>query len=171
MSTATESVQILRRWTTLWVVLPAFGQITLWYSFFALRHKERHLIHFGWGFWQVSNIVLALVTACIVGLSTRFHVVWRLLVLVVWLSTTINFFAARYWEIGTTANFTHDLTPLDATYFALGTLTTAGTSPIAATSQVARAWVATQMGVDFLIIGTVIALALSDIARRQANPR
>lgn len=42
-------------------------------------------------------------------------------------------FALVCWAIGTTANFSIELSRMDALYFALGTLTTAGTSTIAPT--------------------------------------
>jgi hypothetical protein len=54
------------------------------------------------------------------------------------LSSCLGLFAGLYWSIGTRANFTHSLTRLDAIYFAVGTLSTAGTGTISATSQTAR---------------------------------
>lgn len=39
----------------------------------------------------------------------------------------IGHFSLRYWFIGTPANFTAELSKIDALYFTLDTLTTAGT--------------------------------------------
>jgi hypothetical protein len=70
-------------------------------------------------------------------------------------------FAALYWAIGTTANFTFELSRVDAIYFALGTLTTAGTGTIAPTSGFARAFVSGQLILDLLFAGVAVTLAVA----------
>ncbi|MBO0808091.1 MAG: two pore domain potassium channel family protein [Actinobacteria bacterium] len=62
---------------------------------------------------------------------------------------------------GTTRNFTIRLSHLDSFYFALGTLSTAGTGNISAISETTRRLQAAQMGVDLILIGFVVTLFLA----------
>lgn len=67
----------------------------------------------------------------------------------------------------TTANFTHTLTRIDAVYFAVGTLSTAGTGTLAATSEAARALQTVEM-----LLGMVVLLAVvSAVVARFMYPR
>jgi hypothetical protein len=106
------------------VVFTSLEQIPLWLSFYSLGARDRHGVHASWGVWQVLGVVQAGAILVFAGLPRRNHIGWLLLALGAELSFIINFFAARYWDIGTTHNFTEALTPLDATYFALGIFTT-----------------------------------------------
>jgi voltage-gated potassium channel Kch len=78
------------------------------------------------------------------------------------------FFAVLYWFIGTTANFNVELSRIDALYFALGTLTTAGTGTIAPTSDLARAIVSGQMVLDLAFIASAVTIA---VTRWSERPR
>lgn len=57
-------------------------------------------------------------------------------------------FSWLYWSYGSTANFTVNLSRLDAVYFTLGTLTTAGTGNISATTEASRFIQSLQMVLD-----------------------
>jgi hypothetical protein len=70
-------------------------------------------------------------------------------------------FAIIYWNIGTAKNFGTPLTHLDAIYFSLGTLTTAGTGRILAKSELATVVVTAQMLIDLLLFSVVITLGIS----------
>jgi hypothetical protein len=70
----------------------------------------------------------------------------------------LAFFSALYWSYGTSSNFNVPLTHFDALYFALGTLSTAGTGTINATSELARGLQAAQMTLDLALV--VFALGL-----------
>ena len=70
-------------------------------------------------------------------------------------------FATLYWVIGTRPNFNPELSRWDATYFALGTLTTAGTGTIAPISDLARALVSGQMVVDLLFVAGALTIAVA----------
>jgi Ion channel len=86
---------------------------------------------------------LWIVAACLVGAS----------------SLSVTTFGTFYWLNGTTTDFNHTLSHLDALYFSMGTLSTAGTGTLAAISQKARLIQTIQMGLDFvLIVGTFGAL-------------
>jgi hypothetical protein len=67
-------------------------------------------------------------------------------------------FSYVYWSFGSTANFSVSLTRLDAIYFAIGTLTTAGTGNINATSELMRGIQALQMVLDVGLV--VVALGV-----------
>jgi hypothetical protein len=76
-------------------------------------------------------------------------------------------FSRFYWSYGGGSNFTRPLTHLDAVYFAVGTLSTAGTGNLAAAvSQTAVARQTAQMAVD--IAFTVFAAGV--VATRFAAP-
>jgi hypothetical protein len=66
-----------------------------------------------------------------------------------------------YWAIGTRPNFGSELSRVDAVYFALGTLTTAGTGTIAPTSGLARGLVSGQMIVDLVFVAGALTIAIT----------
>jgi voltage-gated potassium channel len=76
-------------------------------------------------------------------------------------STIVLAFSTIYWTIGTKANFGMELSRVDAIYFALGTLTTAGTGTIVPTSGLARAIVSGQMIVDFVFVAAAVTIAIT----------
>ena len=75
-------------------------------------------------------------------------------------------FSLIYWKIGTPPNFATRLSPLDAVYFTLGTLSTAGTGTIAPQSEVAKLAVTAQDITDVTFIGLILAMAVSRAAAR-----
>jgi hypothetical protein len=77
-------------------------------------------------------------------------------------------FATLYWSIGTTANFNVELSRIDAIYFALGTLTTAGTGTIAPTSDLARAIVGGQMILDLVFVAYVLTVTVTRWSKRSS---
>ena len=91
----------------------------------------------------------------------RFRPVLTALFLAYLFSLILQLFAYIYWTYGTTKNFSANLTHFDSLYFALGTLTTAGSSTITATSETARQIQALQMGLDLILIGFAVALILA----------
>jgi hypothetical protein len=70
-------------------------------------------------------------------------------------------FASLYWTIGTTLNFSVELSRWDAIYFTLGVLTTAGAGTISPTSDLARAFVSGQMVLDLVFIAGAVTLAIA----------
>lgn len=87
-------------------------------------------------------------------------------------------FATLYWTIGTTAHFNIELSRIDAIYFALGTLTTAGTGSIAPTSHLARAFVSGQMILNLVFIAGALTIVIARwseielmVSRRAGNSR
>lgn len=70
-------------------------------------------------------------------------------------------FANIYWAIGTKVNFGVELSRIDALYFSLGTLTTAGTGTIAPTSGLARGFVSVQMVLDFVFVATAVTIVIA----------
>jgi len=81
-----------------------------------------------------------------------------------WLFET---FTLLYWNIGTTKNFGHSLSHLDAAYFMLGTLTTAGTGDIAPMSESAKLLVTIQYVVDLGFATIIVGALVSRITERR----
>ena len=105
---------------------------------------------------------------------TRREVPLRSLVVMVvsaalWLFET---FTLLYWNIGTARNFGHSLSHLDAAYFMLGTLTTAGTGSIAPISESARLVVTIQYVVDLGFVAIILGALVGHLVERRApvNP-
>jgi hydrogenase maturation factor len=84
-------------------------------------------------------------------------------------SILVATFSTLYWNYGSAANFSVSLTRLDAVYFAIGTLTTAGTGTIAAISQTARGIQTVQMILDLVLVvfAVTLVLGLSRLALRR----
>ncbi len=72
----------------------------------------------------------------------------------------LTVFTYAYYLIGTEANFSAQLTHVDAIYFTVGTLTTAGTGSLSATSQLSRMVVSVQMIVDLVFLAVTVVIAI-----------
>jgi Ca2+/Na+ antiporter len=89
---------------------------------------------------------------------------WGLAVLSTYaLMATVFVFASLYWYNGEPPNFNQPLTHLDAIYFALGTLSTAGTGSLNATTEVTRAIQSVQMVVDLVLVLVAITMAVARV--------
>ena len=94
--------------------------------------------------------------------SFRDYPIWVLAMFVfVGFASLTLIFSAFYWEYGQYGNFNLRLSHLDAFYFTLGTLSTAGTGNIVATSEATRAVQSIQMVVDFGYILVVAGVLVS----------
>jgi Ion channel len=81
-------------------------------------------------------------------------------------STLTAIFSTLYWNYGTAANFSHVLTRLDAIYFTVGTMTTAGTGNINASSEVARGLQILQMVLDLGLVVFAVGLVVAELSSR-----
>jgi hypothetical protein len=79
-------------------------------------------------------------------------------------------FAGFYWRFGTTVNFNVTLSRLDALYFALGTLTTAGTGSITPISQLARGLVSIQMILDLMLVAVATTIVIARLSEWIPKP-
>lgn len=78
-------------------------------------------------------------------------------------------FAGLYYHFGTSSNFSKPLvTRVDALYFTLGTLTTAGTGNIAPVSQLSRGLTSLQMVIDLVYITIAVAIAVTRLTERTS---
>jgi voltage-gated potassium channel len=84
-------------------------------------------------------------------------------------SVLVAEFAFLYFTYGSMANFSTNLSRLDAIYFAIGTLSTAGTGNIAATSEVARGIQTVQMVLDLVLIVFAVTLVLAALSNRRTD--
>jgi len=83
----------------------------------------------------------------------------------------IGGFSFLYWSYGSTINFTVSLGRLDAVYFTLGTLTTAGTGNISATSEASRYIQSLQMVLDLALMVFAASLLIARFASsRESRP-
>lgn len=141
-------------------------QALLWYQFLNASGRGNALplllvvmmvLLVAWnGFWAVLQ-VRATKRFTFVTLASLMNIV----------SLILTDFSVLYWLYGTNANFGKTLSRLDAVYFALGTMTTAGTGSIAPASQLARGLVSAQMAVDFIFLATVVSLAVTRLGERN----
>lgn len=142
--------------------------VKLWFWQFELI-GPRDLPH-----WYVGNAVQQLMFA-IVALAYvcfyRFRPVLTALVLAYVFSLLLQLFSYMYWSYGTTNNFNITLSHLDAFYFTLGTLTTAGTGNIAAISETTRGLQTLQMAFGWALIGFVVVLILTRYSNLLDRPR
>jgi Ion channel len=164
---------VLRKWR-LAGYLAVTGYILLWpihLWFWQFELPERApLPH--WYFWSaVQQIVLGGIAPLIWFCFRRFRPVVTALFLAYVLSLLLQLFSYMYWAYGTTRNFSIRLSHLDSFYFALGTLTTAGTGNISAISETARRLQTLQMGLDLVLIGFVVALALARYSNLLNRPQ
>lgn len=72
-------------------------------------------------------------------------------------------FSVVFYEIGTTKNFNHQLTRLDAFYFTATTFTTTGFGDITPTSQTARGLVAFGVLINFAWVLVVVTTIVGQI--------
>jgi hypothetical protein len=82
------------------------------------------------------------------------------LVLAYGFAVLLETFTLVYWSHGTSRDFSIPLSHFDAFYFALGTLAT-GTGNVSAISEASRRIQTTQMVIDLVFIGFIVALLLA----------
>jgi hypothetical protein len=75
-------------------------------------------------------------------------------------------FSFLYWSRGTRVNFSLPLSHLDAVYFTVGTLATAGTGNISATSEWSRGVQTAQMFVNMAFVLFGLAFLVSRLATK-----
>jgi hypothetical protein len=143
-------------------------QATPWYLWFnqKTRHSPSH-----------STILLAFIYVCLmifqvmIFARTRSNSFVRWIVLLSAFSTLIGSFSSLYWNCGISANFGTELTRFDAFYFTLGTLSTAGSGNIIATSDVSRAIQVWQMGLDLGLVLFAVGITVNKLSSIPAKKR
>jgi hypothetical protein len=141
----------------------------LFWVFFDISQGEsvNILILIGGIYFAVSGTV-AIVTKY-TGLFTGVTPIY--LDVVYYLIAFTILFMASYWSCGGGHNFNIHLTRLDAVYFTIGTLSTAGTGNIVATSELARVLQTLQMALDmvFLLIAVTLVVTRLGTVRRKVK--
>lgn len=137
-----------------------FFPIRLWFFQFELTQRGQlgaaYIVEV-----VVIQIILGGLAPLVVSCFFRFRPLLTGLLLAYVLSLLLQFFSYAYWTYGTRPNFNASLSHLDSFYFALGTLTTAGTGSLSATSELARGYQTLQMGLDIALIGFVAVVILA----------
>jgi len=114
-----------------------------------------------WYFWSAVIQIVVGILNLIWFSFVRFRPVIAALILMYLFSLILQLFSYMYWSYGTIKDFSVTLSHLDSFYFALGTLTTAGTGNVSAISETARRLQTLQMGIDFILVGFVVFLILT----------
>lgn len=91
--------------------------------------------------------------------------------LVFYLLTFVCMFSLIYWTYGTSHNFSTKLTHLDAIYFTIGTLSTAGTGSIVPVSELARGLQTLQMLLDLGFLLVAVTLVVGRLAATRADSK
>ena len=112
--------------------------------------------------WGIATVVVA-VWLGFTAARVASAVVWALFLIL------INF-SYLYWSHGAPPDFNHTLSHLDAIYFAVGTLTTAGTGSLEAMSETARELQLFQMVLGFALIAFAVSVAVTRFASRLDRP-
>lgn len=118
-----------------------------------------------------SAIAIIGITYVFISLTRFVSMPETALMLLFGFASLVGNFSILYWNYGTPVNFTADLTRLDAVYFAVGTLTTAGTGDISAVSQLARGLQGLQLALDIVFVVFAVALAVAEISARVQRRR
>jgi Ion channel len=149
------------------VVAVILAQGALWFNLFVFSQGTFT------GLYVIIPSVITIIGITYVLISvTRFGSMSEIaLMLLLGFSSLVGNFSILYWSYGTTGNFTEHLTRLDAIYFAVGTLSTAGTGNISAVSQLARGLQGLQMALDIGFTVFAVALAVAEISRRMQRRR
>jgi DNA-binding transcriptional regulator YhcF (GntR family) len=131
----------------------------LWLTFFTSQRSTFR------GSELVVVSVMITVTAILMLLTIGDTAPGVLLGLVYVISALTYLFSGLYWGYGEAPNFSINLTRLDAIYFSVGTLTTAGTGNISATSELSRGLQTMQMLLDFALVVFAIAIVMPRLIR------
>lgn len=120
----------------------------------------------------VAYIIILLIVLPLVWLavSKRFRPVVTGIVLAYGFAILLETFTLAYWYNGTSKNFGIPLSHFDAFYFALGTLTT-GTGNVSAMTEASRRIQTTQMVVDLVFIGFIVALLMARYSSLFDRPK
>jgi Ion channel len=144
--------------------------IHLWFWQFELTGRAPVGAGYIWN--GAQQIVLSgIVPLIVVSSFRRFRPVVTALLLLYVFSLLLQLFSYIYWSYGTTRNFSIRLSHLDSFYFALGTLTTAGTGNVSATSETSRQIQTLQMGLDLIFVGIVVAIILTRYSNLLTRPQ
>jgi hypothetical protein len=95
---------------------------------------------------------------------------WPLVTTAMAILVLVGAFAGLYSSSGSRANWTQQLTRLDALQLSLGTLTTAGAPGITPRSELARALMTTQLFVDIFAAIVLFGLLVARLAERPRIP-
>jgi hypothetical protein len=156
----------MKLWIKVYQVLAFFGVLAFWVVFFTKAERA--------SFGNNETIVIfTLITVlnAVVLISGPVRKGPLLSILITELMFTIvlliSLFSALYWGYGTTTNFSPSLSRLDAIYFTIGTLSTAGTGNIVAISESARFLQTAQMAIDVFLVVFAIALIMPRFISRD----
>jgi hypothetical protein len=121
------------------------------------------------GFALVSAASIVSIVAKYMNLvSSRLGIYFDL---VFYLLAFVSMFSLIYWTYGTSHNFSTQLTHLDAIYFTMGTLSTAGTGNIVPVSELARGLQTLQMLLDLGFLLVAVTLVVGRLAADRADSK
>ena len=156
------------KWFYVAITIYGLFHISLWIAQFHLPYRAPT----GTGYLvnAIQSIFFWIVALAVISVK-KFRPFLTSLLLVFVFSLLTQFFAYIYWSYGTIVNFNMPLSHLDALYFALGTLTTAGTGSVVAISETARRLQLLQMILDSGLILISVGLFVARFASYHAGPQ
>lgn len=139
------------------------GQAALWLLFFLTGRNLN-------GNWPHILINTVSIAGFIVVLMTLKGSVYTIVTMLLGaFSVVMLAFSQLYWGYGLPPNFSVPLSRLEAIYFSVGTLTTAGTGNISATSDLTRGLQTIQMIIDLMLVVFAVGLLLPRLSSRGEN--
>jgi hypothetical protein len=164
------------RITIIFVVLIFVASAIVW-AYFALTPKRLALTsNYPYG---IAFIVACMVILVVLVIVSRERNSWLLAAEVLGLLILIaGMFSVLYWTyaaptdsygVSTSTNFNIPLSRLDAVYFTMGTLSTAGTGNIVATSEAARNIQTIQMVIDFALVLIVVGIFVARLSSSNST--
>jgi hypothetical protein len=146
------------KWFYAAIVIYGLLHVNLWlWQFRIIQRSPTSAIYIG---NAIQSVAFWIIILAVLSLK-KFRPVLTGLSLLFVFSLLLQFFSYIYWSYGTTTNFNTPLTHLDSLYFALGTLTTAGTGNIVAISETARRLQTLQMVLDLGLVLFAVSLVVA----------
>jgi voltage-gated potassium channel len=143
----------------------------LWGIFFVYGSPFTSHVYLGFVNIIITVMLVVLVTAQLISVSRSGDLINIVIMLLTSFSSLVATFSTLYGNYGTTGNFSEGLTRLDAIYFTVGTLATAGTGNISAISQTARGLQTLQMVLDIGFLVFAVSLVVAKISSRMDKRR
>ncbi len=151
-----------RRQLAVALVLTTGGE---WYMYSLAGQREGA---FSVGATTVFVVYMAVLFAVMLAAtSVSGHKIWLAIMTGLVVSEVVWVYSTLYYIYGTAHNFETKLTRIDAVYFTLTTLSTAGFGDIAPKSQPARLLVSSQIGVDLVFLVLLAGIAVSRFSERR----
>jgi Ion channel len=149
--------------TAVVVVFFAASAILAWIDQFHLAQRAPSVTYAD--VVPIANVAVAIALLIVM----RFRPIWTTLLVLYVFSELLLGFSPLYWNHGGEANFSKPLSHLDSLYFAVGTLSTAGTGSLSALTEAAKEIQTVQMFMDLPLTLFAVAIVIAGISAYVLN--